>query len=117
MDCDFHKRLKDEAEPQDQGSLFPQPTENPLDRLPDFDGETYEADRDKLRLTGQLRRVFKVMSDGRWHDLVEISDRSEPCTPQSASARLRDFRKRKFGAYEVERRNVEGGQWVYRLRA
>lgn len=81
-----------------------------------FDGETYDADKDGVRLTGQLLRVYEAMKDGRWHtldELAEVSGGSEA----SVSARLRDLRKEKFGSHEVERERVKGedGLWKYRL--
>lgn len=69
----------------------------------DFDGTTYEPDKDRGRLTLQLARVRKLMLDGQWRTLREIAQATS--TPESsASARLRDLRKPKFGAYVVERR-------------
>ena len=82
-----------------------------------FDGETYEPVRDADRLTGQLRRVWNVASDGRWRTLATIADLAAPATEAAVSARLRDFRKARYGAHVVERRRVEGrqGLWEYRL--
>ena len=80
----------------------------------EFDGDTYEPDKDKARLTGQLGRVFAVMSDGHWHSLREIADKAKG-SEASVSARLRDLRKEKFGSYEVERRRLDGGLFQYRL--
>jgi hypothetical protein len=54
------------------------------------------------------------MADGDWRTLHEISARtSDPL--QSISARLRDFRKQKFGGHTLERRNISGGLFEYRL--
>lgn len=82
-----------------------------------FDGETYEEPRDKKRILGTLQRVFVLMQDGHWRTLEEIS-RHIISPPASVSARLRDFRKPRFGSHEVERR-VRGeascGLWEYRL--
>lgn len=83
--------------------------------LPDFDGATYERERDLARLTGQLRRVADVLSDGLWHTLAGIA--KVTLDPEaSISARIRDLRKGKFGGWTVEHRNVGGGLWEYRLR-
>ena len=79
-----------------------------------FDGITYEPRLDRARLTGQLLRVFGLMRDGRWwtlEDLMQICGG----TTQSLSARLRDLRKPRFGAYTVERRRRTAGTWEYRL--
>jgi len=88
---------------------------------PDFDGETYDPAQDKLRLATQLDRVRELMRDGKWRTLAEISAAvSVPGAPSpeaSTSARLRDLRKPKFGAYTVERRRVARarGLWEYRM--
>ena len=80
----------------------------------DFDGDTYEPHLDKVRLTGMLERVFAVMADGRWHTLSELS-RNCHGSEASISARIRDLRKDKFGAFMVERERVKQGLFRYRL--
>lgn len=76
--------------------------EHPQD-APEFDGATYDAPLDHERLGAQALRVWTVVSDGRWRTLAEIE--AECGDPQaSISARLRDFRKPKFGEHLVERR-------------
>ncbi len=82
---------------------------------PDFDGETYERDRDKERLTMQLGRVRDLMLDGTWRTLAEIS-KSADAPESSVSARLRDLRKVKFGSFIVERRYLADGLWEYQVR-
>lgn len=80
-----------------------------------FNGETYEPEFDFNRLSGQWRRIYNVMQDGRWRTLEDICLVSG-CEPQSASARLRDFRKPKFGGHTVERmRFKQTGLFLYRL--
>lgn len=80
----------------------------------DFDGETYDHDRDCDRLNAQCLRVWNVMRDHAWHTLPGISAKTgDP--EASISARLRDFRKPRFGGYIVERRYVADGLWEYRL--
>ena len=71
-----------------------------------FDGETYEQDFDETRLRTQFDRAKHYMSDNQWHTIEEIR---EQCggTPQSVSARIRDFRKAKFGGW-VKRPSEEG---------
>lgn len=81
-----------------------------------FDGETYIPTLDHKRLTGQLKRVYDVMSDGKWHDLAFLSLCAD--APEgSCSARLRDLRKDKFGAHTVDRKRDKTipGLWLYRL--
>lgn len=80
----------------------------------DFDGETYDPQLDKARLTGQLLRVYNCMRDGRWWGLRELARGAEG-TEASVSARLRDLRKDKFGGFEVERRRRSNGLHEYRL--
>lgn len=78
------------------------------------DGETFDPYRDTDRLNAQMKRVFSVMRDAHWRSLREIA--SKTCDPEaSVSARLRDFRKAKFGALTLERRHVEDGLYEYRL--
>ncbi len=81
----------------------------------EFDGETYNKHQDYARLSGQLKRVFELMRDGKFRTLREIAD-TVGCSEASASSRLRDFRKAKFGAFTVERRRVVGGLYEYQLK-
>lgn len=84
---------------------------------PEFSGATYEPNTDKGRLTDQLGKVRRVMMSGGWFTLAQIAEKAE--APQaSVSARLRDLRKQRFGAYAVERRGVHGrpGLFEYRLK-
>jgi hypothetical protein len=83
---------------------------------PAFGGETFDATLDLPRLTGQLERTLEVMKDGRWHTLQEIAD-AVGCTTQSASARLRDLRKPRYGSRTIERRRIEPAVFFYRLAA
>ena len=69
---------------------------------PRFDGNTYDHKQDHARLTSQLTRVYDVIKDGRWHTLSSIANiTGDP--EGSVSARLRDLRKEKFGAYDIQR--------------
>lgn len=87
---------------------------NALSPLPLFDGATFEPKRDEGRLKIQLAKVRRAMWDGRWHTLDELAAAAD--APQaSVSARIRDLRKPKFGAYKVERRHVKGGLFEYRI--
>ena len=68
-----------------------------------FDGATFEHKFDAARLKGQLKRVHSLMTDGQWRTLAEIeSHTGDPAA--SISARLRDLRKERFGAFKMERR-------------
>ena len=81
---------------------------------PEFDGETYEHDRDHGRLAAQLGRVMAVMRDYQWHTLGDIEAKTGD-EKQSISARLRDFRKEKFGGHHIARRYILNGLFEYRL--
>lgn len=85
-----------------------------------FDGETYVAVRtddpesDRERLSKQLTAVRAYMADGQWHTLERLANYAN-CETQSASARLRDLRKPRFGKHTIERRYVSKGLWEYRM--
>jgi hypothetical protein len=78
------------------------------------DGETYDHGRDGVRLGAQHQEVFDLMKDGVWRTLGKIEQATGH--PQaSVSARLRDFRKPRFGAHGVLRRHLSMGLFEYRL--
>lgn len=85
-----------------------------LELIPHFDGSTFEPEHDQARLAGQLERVKSYMLIGGWNTLAEIQ-RHAGGSEAGISARLRDLRKPRFGAYNVERRRVEGGLFEYRI--
>lgn len=98
-----------------QATLFDKGVTVYKDAFP-FGGKTFDKAKDGERLSGQLKRVYDVMSDGRWHSLRRIATLAKPCSEASASARIRDLRKKKFGAFTIEaQRANEAGLWVYRL--
>ncbi len=80
----------------------------------DSAGQTYDRGKDLVRLTGQLLRVFAIMSDGQWRTLRTIQDHVGG-SEAGVSARLRDLRKDKFGGHNVERKRLVDGLFVYRL--
>lgn len=81
-----------------------------------FGGTTYCRAIDGGRLIRQLWKVKRLMLDGRWRTLPEISE-AVGAPPASVSARLRDLRKEKFGGYVVERRRryPDSGLFEYRV--
>jgi hypothetical protein len=86
-----------------------------FDTAPRFDGVTFDPVFDQDRLSRQLGRVFEFMSDQQWHTLDEIQAFAGG-RESAVSARLRDLRKAKFGAYTVpRRRRGAGGTFEYRL--
>lgn len=82
--------------------------------MADFDGSTYDPERDGERLRTQFLRVRELMFDGKWRTLKQIAAYAEG-SEAAVSARLRDLRKRKFGGYVVEREYVDNGIWQYRV--
>ena len=81
----------------------------------DFDGQTYNRERDNERLSSQLNRVRDFMlSCNDWMTLRIISIYLE-YPESSVSARLRDLRKEKFGGYNVQRRYVDNGLYEYKV--
>ena len=79
-----------------------------------FDGLTYDKEQDEVRLTTLFDKVLELMKDGHWRTLNEIAFQVGGQV-QSVSARLRDARKPQFGGYQVERKRVGGGLWIYRV--
>lgn len=68
-----------------------------------FNGPAYVPEIDDARLTGQIKRIFDCMADGKWRTLAEIQMITGD--PQaSISAQLRHLRKLRFGKHEVNRR-------------
>jgi len=82
-----------------------------------FNGESYVPTLDRERLTGQRRRVYAAMLDGKWRTLGEIAAiTNDP--EASISAQLRHLRKPRFGSYTIEKRRhgqESRGLWEYRI--
>jgi hypothetical protein len=79
-----------------------------------FDGATVLG-IDSPRLAGQLAKVYELMKDGQYRTLAQIAS-AAGCLETSASARLRDLRKARFGNHAVESRRVEGTTALYEYR-
>ena len=76
-----------------------------------FDG----PEPDAQRLTGQILRTWKVMSDHKWRTVKEIAQITRD-PENSVQAQLRHLRKLNFGAYLVDRRKrSEKGLYEYRV--
>jgi hypothetical protein len=84
--------------------------------IPHRDGATYDHDQDGARLFRQAADVWSVMHDGRWYSLQALSEMTGH-PPQSVSARIRDFRKERYGSHRVDRQRygLHRGLFVYRL--
>jgi len=94
----------------DPGLPFDQP-----DDAPRFDGDTYDPAQDHQRLGKQALRLFEVMRRGQWWTLYRLAD-TTGFPEASVSARMRDFRKPRFGSHTIERQRTRWkGTWEYRL--
>lgn len=79
-----------------------------------FDGSDYEHKRDYERLNNQIGKIFNLMKDGKWRTLSDIAKLTE--SPESsASAQLRNLRKRKFGGYTINKQHIKNGLFAYQL--
>lgn len=78
-----------------------------------FDGY-YVTAADDGRLLNQLERIFYLMRDGEARTVEQIH-RVVGGTQTGVSARLRDLRKAKFGAYDIATLDHGGGHFTYRL--
>ena len=79
-----------------------------------FNGADYNPERDDVRLTGQILRIWDVVNDGRWYTLKDIYARTgDP--EASISAQLRHLRKPRFGGHIVEREYINNGLYKYRV--
>ena len=80
-----------------------------------FDGQTIEP-VDVPRLNKQLQAVYNQMKGHEWRTLPQLQQLIPGATTQSLSARIRDFRKEKFGGFLVERQRItDTGLFEYRL--
>lgn len=85
-----------------------------LEKQPHFDGDDYQHNRDRFRLSGQIAEIYHLMKDGLWRTLEEISDLTGH-PHASISAQLRNLRKARFGGYFVDREHIKDGLYKYRL--
>ena len=54
----------------------------------------------------RYKSVWRVVEDGQWHTLREISEKSG-FSEASVSAQLRDYRKTKYGGHTVDMRSAK----------
>lgn len=82
-------------------------------------GTTFLEPRDGIRITAQREAIYALMRDQQWRTLSEIEayfdHQGLHISQPSISARLRDFRKRPFGSYRVEREYRGRGLFAYRV--
>lgn len=69
---------------------------------------------DQIRLASQHDRVLALMRDGRFRTLKEIALLVRG-SEAGVSARLRDLRKVRWGAWTVTRRRISHGVFVYQV--
>ena len=82
--------------------------------MPRFNGADYQPERDDVRLSGQIARIWTCMCDSRWRTLKDISNLTgDP--EASVSAQLRHLRKRRFGRHTIEREYIINGVYKYKL--
>lgn len=79
---------------------------------PKFGGATFDADQDGKRLRAQVNKVREFMIGSGWVTLAKIAAALQ-IPEASASARLRDLRKEKFGGYTVQRRRSIHGRGLH----
>lgn len=79
-----------------------------------FNGSDYVPTRDDVRLTGQLLKIWDVVSDGSWKTLRQIAEATGG-PESSVSANLRHLRKPRFGGHTVEKVHVGEGLYRYRV--
>ncbi len=68
-----------------------------------FNGSDYIPEFDQQRLTGQIKKIYHLMIDGRWRTLSEIEQQLTGCPQASISAQLRHLRKDRFGNHTVNK--------------
>jgi hypothetical protein len=76
----------------------------------------YDPDADNFV---QRKHIWELMKDGGWWTLVdlekELHARGQHYMITSISSRVRDFRKKQFGGFTVERRAIAGRLFEYRI--
>lgn len=80
----------------------------------DFDGKTYEPERDGQRLSGQLDRVKRLLLGGGAFTLQEIAERAQ-VPLGTVGTRIRDLRKERWGSHTIKRTYVSNGLFTYEL--
>ena len=84
-------------------------------KLYDFDGETYDKNRDQVRLSRQIDKVQQFLEGNDYVTLDEISAATDIKNISSISARIRDLRKDRHGNRVVDRKYISDGLYSYKL--
>ena len=100
-----------------QGAPREEQIQDRVDCVGKFDGRHFDAEKDQVRLTAQMKGVYETLKSRAWMTVSEIE--SETGYPQpSISAQLRNMRKEKFGALDVRGRYRAGTRiFEYRIEA
>jgi predicted Rossmann fold nucleotide-binding protein DprA/Smf involved in DNA uptake len=87
-----------------QGATREEQVQDLVEFVGKFDGRHFDAEKDQVRLTAQMKGVYDTLKETKgWMTVAEIE--SETGYPQpSISAQLRNMRKEKFGALDVKGR-------------
>jgi hypothetical protein len=86
-----------------------------MDNLYDFDGNTYDKNKDQVRLSRQIDKVRDFLEVSDYVTLDEISVATGVKNVSSISARIRDLRKDRHGNRVVERKYISDGLYSYKL--
>jgi hypothetical protein len=84
-------------------------------KLYDFDGETYDKNRDQVRLSRQIDKVQHFLEGNDYVTLDEISAATGIKNMSSISARIGDLRKDRHGNRVVDRKYISDGLYSYKL--
>lgn len=84
---------------------------------PRFCGADFIPERDAVRLTGQLQRVYDALKSGRWMTVAEIKKvTGDP--EASISAQARNLRKKVNGSHRIiARRRNDSSLYEYRMES
>lgn len=86
-----------------------------VDFVSEFDGRHYDPEKDRERLTCQMKGVLECLLPGKWLTVSELSNKTNYPEP-SISAQLRNMRKVKFGGLDIPGRYRKGTRiFEYRL--
>jgi hypothetical protein len=86
-----------------------------MTKLYDFDGETYDKNKDQVRLSRQIDKVQHFLEGNDYVTLDEISAATGIKNMSSISARIGDLRKDRHGNRVVDRKYVSDGLYSYKL--
>lgn len=79
------------------------------------DKGTFDNVVDGPRTSSQRKQIEALMNDGVWRTLAAIAAHTG-ASEAGASARLRDLRKKEYGARTVERKRMAPGSALYLYR-